>query len=309
MNPVKARLARDDVTSDDAGADVTLQAPRTSADDARRWVCVACRATNPMEADTCVGCGVSFDDLLGGGRPAASVRNATPWAALREIGLLLGLFVLWKVAGTISLTQDQGAFDRARALWQLERTLRLPSEVALQAPILGRPGLSSALDVFYLAAHVGGMVAFLVWLFARHRESYRRWRNVVVAATAVCLMLQFVSVAPPRLLPELGFVDVGAARHLSAYQSAGPGFIDQLSSMPSIHVAWAIVIAVAVIAASRSPWRWLIVVHPLVTGYVVVVTANHFWLDGVAAAAVVSVILLGVQVLHRRRNAVACNLT
>ncbi len=262
-----------------------------------------------MAADTCVGCGVSFDDLLGGGRSATSAKNTAPLAALREFGLLVGLFVLWKLAGTMSLTQDQGAFDRARALWHLERTLRLPSEVAFQAPILGRPGLSSALDVFYLAAHVGGMVAFLVWLFVRHRESYRRWRNVVVAATAVCLVLQFVSVAPPRLLPELGFVDVGAARHLSAYQNAAPGFVDQLSSMPSIHVAWAIVIAVAVVAVSRSPWRWLIVVHPLVTAYVVVVTANHFWLDGVAAAAVVGVILLVGRALHWRRSAPAGKLT
>jgi PAP2 superfamily len=43
-----------------------------------------------------------------------------------------------------------------------------------------------------------------------------------------------------------------------------------------------------VITASRSRWRWLAVLYPMLTTLVVVVTANHYWLDGVVAGLLVA---------------------
>jgi hypothetical protein len=60
---------------------------------------------------------------------------------------------------------------------------------------------------------------------------------------------------------------------------------DSYSAMPSVHVAWCVLVAVAVIKVSRSRWRWLVLAHPILTVAVIVVTANHYWLDGVAAVA------------------------
>jgi hypothetical protein len=57
--------------------------------------------------------------------------------------------------------------------------------------------------------------------------------------------------------------------------------------MPSVHIAWAALIGWGVIRASTSPWRWLILLHPGLTMVVVVVTANHFWLDGIVGAALI----------------------
>jgi PAP2 superfamily len=53
-------------------------------------------------------------------------------------------------------------------------------------------------------------------------------------------------------------------------------------------------VAVAVVGALRSRWRWLAVLYPVLTTLIVVVTANHYWLDGVAAALLV-VAALAVQ--------------
>jgi MFS superfamily sulfate permease-like transporter len=64
--------------------------------------------------------------------------------------------------------------------------------------------------------------------------------------------------------------------------------------MPSVHVGWSIIVAVAVVSALRSPWRWLAVAYPVLTTTVVVVTANHYWLDGIAAGLLVAV-ALGLQ--------------
>jgi MFS superfamily sulfate permease-like transporter len=43
---------------------------------------------------------------------------------------------------------------------------------------------------------------------------------------------------------------------------------------------------------SRSRWRWLAAAYPVLTLLVVVVTANHFWLDGIAAGILVALVLV-----------------
>jgi hypothetical protein len=67
----------------------------------------------------------------------------------------------------------------------------------------------------------------------------------------------------------------------------GPPTTDHLSNqfaaMPSLHFGWALMVAVGLIAATRSRWRWLWLLHPLTTLTVIVGTANHYWLDSVAA--------------------------
>jgi len=274
--------------------------PDHESDGAARWVCVACRSANPIDLDVCAGCGVSFGSLLRDDTPSPAVAARGVLGVVREAGLVAGLFVLWKVASSFSLMHESGAFSRGRWIWNLERTLRLPNEASVQAPVLAHPVVVQALNVFYLAAHIGGMAVFLPWLFFSHREHYRRWRNVVVAFTGLSLLIQFVSVAPPRLLPKFGLVDTAARYHQSAYQDLGPGLVGQLSSMPSIHVGWAVIIALAVIASCHSRWRWLIVAHPLVTTYAVIATANHFWLDAVAAAGLVGLVLAGFHIAAGR---------
>jgi hypothetical protein len=79
---------------------------------------------------------------------------------------------------------------------------------------------------------------------------------------------------------------------------------DQFSAMPSVHVGWALIVAIAVITASRSRWRWAAAAYPALTLLVVVLTANHFWLDGVAAALLV----LGALGLQRAGRSVRMRL-
>ncbi len=63
--------------------------------------------------------------------------------------------------------------------------------------------------------------------------------------TAFCLFIRFVKVAPPRFLTDLGYVDVSEIYNMSVYGEAGTGVSSQFVAMPSLHVAWAAVIALA----------------------------------------------------------------
>jgi len=120
-----------------------------------------------------------------------------------------------------------------------------------------------------------------------------------VLVTGSSLAIQLIPVAPPRLTPGLGFVDTPALFHQSVYAAVGSPGPDQLSAMPSVHVAWAVLVALGVILFSTSRRRWWIVAHPILTVLAVVATGNHWWFDGVVA-----VWLIGLSiVVERCRNA------
>ncbi|MCU4183945.1 phosphatase PAP2 family protein [Acidiferrimicrobium sp. IK] len=223
-------------------------------------------------------------------------RLVHPWA--KELTLVLVLYAMWQYAGRWSLGRAALALGRGRRIWAAERTLGLPSERSLQRLVLGHRGVVHWLNVFYAQAHVPALGLLLVWLFVRHRERYPQVRTVVALVTGASLLIQLLPVAPPRLIPSLGVVDTGALVGPSDYAGGAPG-IDQLSAMPSLHVAWALVVAGGVLYASRSRMRWLVVGYPLLTVFTVVATGNHYWADAAVAAALCLLAGAAVRVAYR----------
>ncbi|MEP6599532.1 MAG: phosphatase PAP2 family protein [Actinomycetota bacterium] len=205
---------------------------------------------------------------------------------LRESGLLAGLYGLWQLAGTLAVVGTEGAFARARWILRTERDWHLPSELDVQHLIAPHPLLTQACNLYYATMHFPSLFALLIWLFARHRDRYGQVRTTVVGLTAACFVIQLLPVAPPRLLPAFGFVDTAEQYGQSVYAAFGAIGADQLSAMPSVHVGWAVLVALAAITISPSRWRWLVLAHPIFTAFVVSATANHFWLDGLVAVAV-----------------------
>jgi len=233
--------------------------------------------------------------------PVRDRRVAGARGVARELSLVCGLYAVWRLAGTLSVMKVTHALARGRALWRLERFLHLPSELALQRGALGHPIWVELCNRYYQLAHGPALMACLAWLFFRHRERYPRARNVIAAVTGAALAIQLIPVAPPRLLTGLGFVDTGLLYHQSVYTALGQGMADQLSAMPSVHVAWAVMIAVFVVEASSSRWRFLVIAHPVLTVWAVVVTANHFWLDGVVGAVLIVPALIAQDGVERWR--------
>jgi PAP2 superfamily len=217
----------------------------------------------------------------------------------QETALVLGLFALWQFAGSFSVMGPGGALARGRWIWHVERVLHLPSEAGLQRLFLSHPLLVQASNLYYDTLHFPVLITCLIWLFVRHRADYVRRRTTLAAFTGACLLIQLVPVAPPRMLPGTGMVDTAVLYHQSVYQSVAGFNADQLSAMPSIHVGWAILVAIMVISAARSRWRWLALLYPVATTLVVVVTANHFWMDGIVAALVLALVLLAQSAAGR----------
>ncbi|HEY5171504.1 MAG TPA: phosphatase PAP2 family protein [Acidimicrobiia bacterium] len=225
-----------------------------------------------------------------------------------ELAIVLVLYALWRVVGTISIVKVDGAIDAGQRIWDLERALHLPNEHGLQHLFLKSSPLIQACNVFYATVHIPSMGIFLVWLWFRHRDHYPTVRNVVALTTLWCLAIQLIPVAPPRLVPDLHVADTPALFGQTVYPAFGKSGPAQLSAMPSVHVAWAAIIGVTIVVASTSRWRWIALAHPVVTMIVVVVTGNHYWLDGVIGVMVAAVALEFERVVRaaiiRRRSPV-----
>jgi hypothetical protein len=223
-------------------------------------------------------------------RLGRGVWGAKIGPVVRESGVIVGLYALWQYAGGLSLGHADDAVTRGHWIWDTERSLRLPNEAWLQDGVVHNSVLIQICNIYYATMHFGMLIAMLIWLFLRHRDVYPRVRMIIILTTTMCLLVGMVAVAPPRLI-HVGMVDTAAAHGQSVYQLSAIG-ADQYCAMPSVHVAWAAIVPLAVITASRSKWRWLILLHFLATVYVVVVTANHYWADGIVA---VSLLGLGIS--------------
>jgi MFS superfamily sulfate permease-like transporter len=150
------------------------------------------------------------------------------------------------------------------------------------------------------------VIACLIWVYVWHRRKYPQVRTTLVLFTAAALLVQLIPVAPPRMLPGDGMIDTAVRYGQSVYGSVAGFNADQLSAMPSVHIGWALLAALVIIEVSRSHWRWFALAYPLLTMLAVVVTANHYWLDGIAAALLLALALVVQRVsrtLYRRCRA------
>src|SRR5689334_1265463 len=227
-----------------------------------------------------------------------SVGPASPRlrSAIREVILVAALFLAYKVGRLAADGHVSDALSNAQSMWAFERDLHLPSETGVQDLIIHHRSLVRAANMYYAFVHFPATIAGLVWLYLRRPAHYRWTRRLLASLTAAALVLHLLlPLAPPRMLLAIGMVDTGAAYGPSVY---GPPDTDtlanQFAAMPSLHVGWALAVAIGLIGATRTGWRWAWLAHPIVTLFVVVATGNHYWLDAVVAGGLLTLVVAGL---------------
>jgi len=225
-------------------------------------------------------------------RPEQATPRRFQWSdLLREALVITALFIGYKIARQLVAGRVEDAVRNAAAVIRLEEWMRLPSEASIQAAVLNSPHLLRAANEFYVGVHFPVTIGFLLWgWFFRTRLEYLWARSLIATVTGLSLVLHlWIPLAPPRLLPEHGFVDVMETIGPTAYGENAAHLANQYAAMPSLHVGWAVLVSVVVVVTLRTRWRWLALLHPMLTLAVVTVTANHWWLD-----SIIALLLLGV---------------
>ena len=189
--------------------------------------------------------------------------------ARNERRLGLALFTVYSL---VTMLPEQARTGPARAhgemLFRLERALHLDIEPALNGWLADQSALRLLANYEYAVTYIGSTLALLVWLFLRHPDRYRTARNAFVLlnlAALACFALY--PVMPPRLMPDLGFVDtVSEGRTWGSWGSPMVRHADQLAAVPSLHMGWTLWVGVELARVKAKRWvQWLNLGHILLT--------------------------------------------
>jgi hypothetical protein len=197
------------------------------------------------------------------------------------------------------------AFDHARTLIDVEQSLGLFVEPAIQAWGQGTGFLEDVASWIYINAQTSVTVGSLAFLYLFHNRSFYFVRNMFMVAMGLALVgYSLFPTAPPRFFPEWGFEDSVSNFVGVTHESSVNALFNPYAAVPSMHVCFALMIGwpLARLVKTRALkvfWS----VYPLLVVWVIVATGNHFFADAVLGACAAAVSAYAASWLARARPA------
>jgi len=223
-----------------------------------------------------------------------------------ELTIGLATFLVCTTLSNLSIGDKQAAAElHAHQVLNVERALGVRLERPLNGWLAEHDTVASIANYAYAWGFIATTLAVFVFLYVFRPAKYRWGRrsclllNVIAAA---CFVLY--PVAPPRLAPDLGFVDTVVRQHTwGSWGTPLTGGTNQLAALPSLHfalAAWALL--VLMVAKAPRLVRLSGVANVVVTLMVILATGNHYLFDVLAAVVLVAVSLF-LTASWRRRHA------
>lgn len=218
----------------------------------------------------------------------ASQAAAARHPALRYLQIIPVALVLWGLDDAVRFNSTASVIGMRNAPVVAQISGELGGTFVRQwnGWLLHHTILGSAASWYYvlLQGALTGVVG--VWLIWRRAPHFAFHRDALIACNVIGLAaFWFYPVAPPRMLP--GYHDI-TGMNVPLFSGLIEGkAADQFASLPSLHVVWALWVAVAMTTTLRTPaLRVLVWLYPAATVLDVLSTANHYWLDVITAPAV-----------------------
>ena len=226
----------------------------------------------------------------------AEARGRLAWRRLPwpvELGSIAAGYAAYAVIRLLAPDRVSTSYRHAWEVESVEKHLGLFPELGLNGFLSRHEVLQDIASYYYATLHFIVTPLVLVWLWKRRAWVYSPLRSALVLASASALVVYATfPVAPPRFALA-GTVD-SVSLHPVLWDSGHgvEGWVNELAAMPSLHVGWALWCAAAVVLVCRSRWRHLAWLYPVGTTLVVVATANHYVLDAIGGALIVTVPML-----------------
>ncbi|MFI2029244.1 phosphatase PAP2 family protein [Streptomyces buecherae] len=224
------------------------------------------------------------------GPPVARTRLARLRAPRRprlwfEILLIAVSYWTYSLIRNAVPAHKDTALRNAHWIWDAEQSLGLAVERGVNHGVDSVTWLIVGMNYYYATLHFVVTIGVLVWLYRWHPGRYAAIRLVLFATTGVALVgFFFFPLAPPRLMPDMDFIDTVLVHHTWGSLASGnlAEVSNQYAAMPSMHIGWSTWCGITIAALARPRWvKTLGVLYPVATLVVIVATANHFWLDAV----------------------------
>jgi uncharacterized membrane protein YkvA (DUF1232 family) len=229
--------------------------------------------------------------------------------ALRQISLFAAVYFAYKLVRGLAEGDANAAFAHARDVITLETKLHLFIEPSVQAWASGSHIVMVGASWLYVNAQTTVTLTALLYLYLRHNRSFYFVRNMFMIAMAIALVGYIVfPTAPPRFMPEYGFIDTVSdltGVHVSHASGALTALVNPYAAVPSVHVAFALMIGWPLAKLSKhSIVRVLWLLYPFLIVFVIIVTANHFIFDALLGAMTAGASAYGARWLARARPTV-----
>jgi PAP2 superfamily len=208
------------------------------------------------------------------------------FSAPREAAVGAATYVVYQLVRKAAVTPRgyRAAMHNARRVVAFERRLGVHVEPTLQRLLLARPRTTIIANTSYVTLNVGLTVGWMALLHARRDVAYHRLRRALLLATLGAQPIYLLlPTAPPRMLD--GFRDTIRESGWDLDTGVVSTLYDPIAAMPSIHVAFAVLIGEGMRERARSPVvRWIAPAYAPAVAGMVLATANHYLLDVVAGA-------------------------
>ncbi|WP_162450398.1 phosphatase PAP2 family protein [Phytoactinopolyspora mesophila] len=219
--------------------------------------------------------------------------------------LILTAALLYSLVRGLTDDRVDVAFENAERVMSFQDSLGFFIEPDLQDRIVGNDAAINVINAIYIGGYWPVLVGTLLWLLIRHPARYPLFRNALLASGAITLVIfALFPLAPPRFLPEHGFTDT-VSQNSEAYRdfNASP-LVNEYAAMPSLHFGWILLLAIAWIIVGRNTLARIAgVLMPTFMFIAIVLTGNHYILDGIVGGAVVLAgLAIAAAIEHRKEG-------
>ncbi|MFD7424068.1 bifunctional glycosyltransferase 87/phosphatase PAP2 family protein [Streptomyces californicus] len=208
---------------------------------------------------------------------------------------LLLIRVVYDAYAQVRLAARAGrplAEEHGRQIHAIEQWLHIDIEHWVNHAVVEIDWLREFFDYYYSTFHFIVPLTILGVLYVRRPADYRWVRSSIGFATLLALVgFWLYPLAPPRLMPGLGFIDTvhGVQDFAKPDYGTLTTVTNQYAAMPSLHFGWSLWCGVVIVMLAPKLWmKALGLLHPIFTIAAIVATANHWVLDAVGGALVVS---------------------
>lgn len=220
----------------------------------------------------------------------------------RQLAIWFGFYVLYQVARGAADRDVAAAFDNGLKVIDAERRMGALWELSLQGALGSSHVLIELTSWTYWLSQFAVLGLALLFVYLRRNEHFLRFRDTVLVANVIGLVgYVLLPTAPPRMFPDVGFVDTLARFSSINHSSAAVEFASNpYAAMPSLHAADALIVGLVLASVCKSRVAkvlWLL--WPAWVWFSVMATGNHFWLDIAAGVAVAGVAALVVTRYRR----------
>ena len=225
---------------------------------------------------------------------------------MREGAPLLGLYWLYSlIRWLVAYDSPYEAFANAFRVIRLEKELGIFYEPIIQSRLIDDAlGVVHFANWFYTVGYFPVLLLTAVLLYRSDRERFHVLKLTFMLGLGFALLcFSLFPLAPPRMVPEVGFVDTQQVYGSDFYNHKSVvSLYNPYAAMPSLHFGWALLVGIIFCTLERRTFKAIGVLYPCCMALVIVTTGHHYILDVAGGGGVVGLAYSLVKMLYGKKD-------